>query len=476
MNFRTDHLVEIDEHVAAGLRSQLIGRLLLPEDPLYEHHRQVYNGAIDRRPAAIVVCRGVTDVQRAVTFAHQLGVPIGIRGGGHSVAGHGTCDGGLLIDLREMHGIWVDRREARVWVQGGATLRDLDAATQVMGLAVPTGQVSATGIAGLTLNGGMGMLQRRFGLTSDNLQAVRLVDAAGVLREVDDETDPELMWALRGGGGNFGVVTDFCFNAHAVGPEILAGMIAWPVDRFDDVLACLDHVMGDAPLELSADIIFQQAPPLEVFPPELLGSQLAGIFIRWTGDLDEGATVVDRFRSLSDPVLDLVAPMTYADVQRLLDPLNPDGNGHYWTGSFVRRMDAETRQVLGRLGSTLPTPMCIIEVIPFNGAVTQIKPTATAFCHREESWLVHILGQWADPAEEQKVTHWVRQAKQALATLGYSGESYLNLVMDDETEERVEAFWQGDRMRMLSSVKARLDPGNVFRYNHNIAPADRARD
>lgn len=461
----------LDPQLIEALQERLgADQVLLPEDQEYDEHRRVYNGAIDRHPALIAVCSKSSHVRDGVLFARRAGLPVGIRGGGHSVAGHGTCDGGLLLDLRHMRGVQVDPQCSRVWVQGGATLRELDEATQLVGLAVPTGQVSATGVAGLTLNGGMGMLQRRFGLTCDNLRAVRLVTSDGVLLEVDDETDPELMWALRGGGGNFGVVTDFCFDAHPVGPEILAGMIAWPVERSADVLSLLCEVIADAPRELSADIIFQQAPPLDVFPPELLGSRLVGIFVRWSGDHQEGEAIVEQFRRLPGAVMDLIAPIPYADVQQMLDPLNPNGNGHYWTGAFIADMAQASRHTLGELGANLPTRTSIIEVIPFNGAATDVAADATAFSHRTDSWLIHVLGQWEDDTEKPAVMEWVQRARRDLALLGFNGESYLNLVSSDETAERVSAFWNDERMSRLRRVKGRLDPHNVFRFNHNIEP------
>lgn len=458
-----------DPERLAELRHQVIGDVLLPEEPGFERHRQVYNAAIDKRPALIVVCEGAADVQAAVRFAAAAGLSVGIRGGGHSIAGHGTCDGGLLVDLRRMRGVLVHPEDRTVWVQGGATLRDLDAQTQLYGLAVPTGQVSATGIAGLTLGGGLGMLQRRFGLTCDNLLRARLVTADGGLVEASAEEHSELFWALRGGGGNFGVVTDFCFRAHAVGPLMVAGMIAWPTERADEVLQLLDRTIADAPVELSADVIFQYAPPLSAFPEELIGRPLIGIFIRWSGEIADGLQVTERFRSgLPDPVLDVVGPMPMAEVQRMLDPLNPDGNHHHWTGEFVRTMDSQTRAALADLGSALPTPISIIEVIPYNAAVTRVGVDQTAFSHRTESWLVHILGQWSDAGDAGHVSAWVRRAKQTLGPLGFGGETYLNLINDAESAQRVTAFWQDRRRERLAEVKLGYDPGNTFRFNHNI--------
>lgn len=460
----------LDEEDLGRLRHALVGTCLRPGDAKYDEYRSVYNGDISLRPALIVACEGAADVQAAVQFARGQGLPVAVRGGGHSVAGHGSCDGGVLVDLRQMRGVLVDPARQEVWVQGGATLRDLDAQTQLYGLAVPTGQVSATGIAGLALGGGLGMLQRRFGLTCDNLLEARVINADGTLVTASAEQDPDLLWALKGGGGNFGVVTDFKFRAHRVGPIMVAGMIAWPIERAAEVLRLLDQVIADAPEELSADIIFQFAPPLAVFPPEILGKHLVGIFVRWSGTVPDGIAAVAAFRRLEGAVLDLIQPVPLVEVQRMLDPLNPNGNSHRWTGQFVPALDDAAIEVLNGLGRSLPTPMSIIEVIPFNAAAARVPADATAFSHRDESWLIHILGQWADPADADRVRAWVARAKTELRRVGSGGQTYLNLVGQDETAERVDAFWNDGRRTRLGRVKARHDPHNVFRFNHNIEP------
>lgn len=465
-----DPFLDPDGEPVAQLRHTLVGDMYLPGEDGYEHHRRVYNGQIDRRPAAIVVAGTQSDVQDAVRFAGRAGLPVAVRGGGHSVAGHGTCDGGVLVDLRRLRGVHVDPQARQVWVQGGATLRELDAQTQAYGLAVPTGQVSATGIAGLALGGGLGMLQRRFGLTCDNLVGARLVDASGEIVHVDEQSRPELLWALRGGGGNFGVVTDFLFRAHEVPTTMLAGLVAWPIERSAEILAHLDDLMVDAPLELSADIIYQFAPPLAIMPPEILGTHLVGIFVRWSGEPEAGEAVVERIRSVPGTVLDLVAPMPFVEVQRLLDPLNPDGHQHRWTGEFLPGMEAAERDALTELGRSLPNPMCIIEVIPYNGRVLDVAAADTAFVHRSPGWLIHVLGQWADPADEAAVLAWVDRAKRLLGDVSESGRTYLNLVGDEESAGRVDAFWSGERGERLRRVKRRYDPDNVFRFNHNISP------
>jgi FAD/FMN-containing dehydrogenase len=458
------------------LRAGFAGQLVAPGDPDYDRARRVYNGAIDRRPALVARCRGTADVVAAIHYGREQGLPIAIRGGGHSVAGHGTCDGGIVVDLSGMRGVRVDPAAQTVRVQGGATLGDVDRESQLFGLAVPSGQVSATGIAGLTLNGGMGMLQRKYGLTLDNLRSVDLVAADGRLVTASETEYPELFWAVRGGGGNFGAVTSFEFRTHPVGPMMLAGLVAYPVDRAVEVLEFLREFIATAPEELSADAIFQYAPPLDGIPEEHRGRPVVGIFIRWCGAVDRGFEVVRPIQRFGSPVLDFVGPMPLVAVQSLLDPLNPTGNLHYWTGEYLPDLGAAETAALAEYGGSLPDRHSIIQVIPFNGAVTRVPADATAFAHRQDSWLVHVLGQWTDPADTERCRGWARSAGAALRALG-TGDAYFNLLTDDEETDRVAAFWNDRRLARLGAVKAEYDPENVFRFNHNITPIpDRRRE
>jgi FAD/FMN-containing dehydrogenase len=445
------------------------GELIEPGDPAFDRARLVFNRLVDRRPALIARCLGTADVVAAVRHATDAGLPVGIRGGGHSVAGHGTCEGGVLVDLSPMRGVHVDQADNTAWIEGGATLGDVDHETQLYGLALPSGQVSKTGIAGLTLNGGMGMLQRKYGLTCDNLIEARVVTADGALVTASESNNPDLLWALRGGGGNFGVVTSFRFQLHPVGPPMLAGLVAWPVDRAAEVLAFLRDLIADAPEELSADGIFLVAPPLEFIAEDLHGSNLVGIFIRWCGDVDRGFEVIRPIQAFGPPVVDFVGPMPLVEVQSLLDPMNPEGNLHYWTGEFLPRFGPAEIDAVSRIGAGLPTHSSIVQVIPFNAAVTRVHPDATAFAHRDDSWLIHVLGQWQDPADTTRCMAWAREGRADLAAIG-SGDAYLNLITDDEQTDRVRAFWDDSRMRRLGRVKFRYDPDNTFRFNHNIKP------
>lgn len=451
-------------------RATFHGEVIAPGEPGFDQARRVHNGLIDRHPALVARPRGVAAVAAAVRFGRDLGLPVAIRGGSHSVAGHGTCDDGMVIDLSLMRGVRIDAGARRAWVQGGALLGDVDRESQLHGLAVPAGQVSNTGVAGLTLNGGLGCMQRKHGLTCDNLLSAELVTADGEVVRASQRENPELFWALRGGGGNFGVVTSFEFQLHPVGPTVYSGLVAYPIEQAPEVLAFLRDFIAGAPEELSADAIFQFAPPLEIIPAELRGSRLVGIFIRYIGSPEEGERVVRPIQEFGKPVLDFVGPAPYVDVQSILDPLNPRGWLNYWTGEYVAELGAEEIAMITEHGRELPSHASIIQVIPFNGAATRMPADATAYAHRDESWLIHYLAQWDDPADTEACRGWAKASGAALRPRG-TGDVYLNLVTDDEETDRVSAFWSGTRMERLAAVKAAYDPENVFRFNHNITPA-----
>ncbi|MFK8908673.1 FAD-binding oxidoreductase [Streptomyces sp. YS-3] len=452
------------------LRAALRGQLITPADPEYDTVRRVFNAMIDRRPALIVRCLGTADVLAALAYAREAGLPVAVRGGGHSIAGHGTCDGGLLVDLSLMRAVHVDPARRTVRAQAGATLGDVDRESQVHGLAVPSGQVSETGIAGLTLSGGMGMLQRKYGLTCDNLLSVDMVTVNGELVTASAEQNTELFWAVRGGGGNFGVVTSFEYRAHLVGPMMLAGIVAYPVEEAAAVLEFLHDEIAATPDELSTDVVFLRVPRLEFFPEEHQGRPVVAFFLRYAGDVEEGWEVVRRFREFGEPLIDAIAPMPLVHVQAMLDPANPRDHQQYWTSEFLPRFGPAERETVARIGADLPSPETVLQVIPFDAEPTRIPADATAFAHREESWLIHIVGQWADPADNDRCRSWVREAGADLRAFG-TGAAYLNLLSEDDADMRVSAFWNDTRLRRLAKVKAQYDPDNLLRFNHNIPPS-----
>jgi FAD/FMN-containing dehydrogenase len=453
------------------LQSAFLGSLLRPGDPGYDERRKVYNGLIDRRPAAIASCRGTADVVAALQYARETDLPVAIRGGGHSVAGHGTCDDGLLVDLSDMRGVYVDPARRTVRAEGGALLADVDRTSQLHGLAVPTGQVSMTGIAGLALGGGLGRLQRKFGLTCDNLLSAEVVTADGELLSVTEDSHPDLLWALRGGGGNFGVVTSFEFAAHPVGPIVVAGLVAYPLDQAPEVMRFLRDFIADAPEELSADQLFLHTPPRPDIPEQMHGMPITGVFVCYCGSVEDGLAAVAPLRNFGSPLVDMIMPMPYVELQRVLDAMNPHGNLHYWTGEYLPDLDDTAIATISDLNGGLFSAHSIVQVIPFNARPTTVASDATAFAHRDESWLVHILGQWTDPAETAAGTAWAKEFGSQLRAIG-TGDVYLNLVTDDEDVDRVQAFWKDGPIERLAQVKAQYDPRNVFRFNHNIAPAE----
>ena len=462
---------DVNDRAIDRLRDRIRGDVIRPGDPTYDEARSVHNGLIDRSPTLIVRPRDAADVSTAVTFAGSAGLPVAIKGGGHSVAGHGTCDDGLLVDLSLMRGVKVDPRARTARVEGGALLGDVDIATQEHGLATPSGQVAATGIAGLTLTGGFGAMQRKYGLTCDNLLSAELVTADGRLVTASAAENEELFWALRGGGGNFGVVTTFEFRLYELGPMVAGGIVGYPIDQATEVLEFLNGFIATAPEELSADAIFMMAPPIDdIVPQEMRGQNMLGVFLRYCGPPDDGLEVVRPVREFGEPMLDFVGPIPYLTIQSLLDQLNPRGGLNYWTGEYIPDLDAKAIELLTQHGSNLPTRQSVIQVIPFNGAPTRVASDATAFSHREDSWLVHYLGQWEDPADTERCREWIRSAGGDLRAMG-TGDVYLNLVTDEEDVDRVRAVWDDRRLSRLAAVKAEYDPDNLFRFNHNITPA-----
>ncbi|MEU2717259.1 FAD-binding oxidoreductase [Streptomyces sp. NPDC007205] len=452
------------------LRGMLLGEVVGPADPGYDAARGVYNAMIDKRPAVVARCRGTSDVIGAVRFAREEGLPIAVRGGGHSVAGHGTCDDGMVIDLSLMRGVHVDpvRRTARV--QAGALLGDVDRETQVYGLAVPTGQMSETGIAGLTLNGGLGMLLHKYGLTCDNLLSADMVTVAGEVVTASEDSRPELFWALRGGGGNFGVVTSFEFRLHPVGPTMLAGFLAHPAEQAPQVLEFLRDFSATSPAHLSVDALFMRAPEADFVPSEFWGMPLVNLFVRYFGPMEEAWQTVQPLREFGAPLFDGLQPMSYVAVQSMLDAFSPAGNLHYWTSEFLPQLQEKEINAVAAIGADLPSSISIVNVHPFDTAATAVSPDATAFAHRQDSWLIHVIGQWEDTADTDRCRTWVKKAGAALQAFGL-GNTYLNTTSEDERTDRVRAFWDGERLARLARVKAAYDPDNVLRFNHNIPPA-----
>lgn len=437
-----------------------------PNHPDYDERRQLFNAMVDKRPAVIAACATPDDVLMALDRARRDGLAIAVRAGGHSVAGYSTNDGGLVVDVRPMKDIEIDpvRRVARVGA--GVTWGELDRAAQEHGLAVTGGRASTTGVAGFTLGGGSGWLDRKLGLACDNLTAVELVTVDGRLVRADERDHRDLLWASRGGGGNFGVVTTLELALHPVGPMVLGGILGWRVDAVDDVARSFRSWAQDSPVELGTGLIVLTAPPEEFIPEHLHGEQVAGLAVLWTGDDADGQDVLATMRDLK-PELDLVGPMPYAEFNSMLD--DPPGMRHYWTAEYHDDFDDEALEVFLDYGRNRPAPTIQQAVIPWGGAVADATSATTPMAERSARWVSHPFATWEDPADDAACIRWVKDYRRDIAPHS-TGGVYLNFI-GDEGRSRVAAAFGPDNYARLQQVKAAYDPQNLLRGNQNIEPA-----
>jgi FAD/FMN-containing dehydrogenase len=452
---------------AAALRDAMRGQVILPQDPGYDASRRVYNAAVDRRPAAIVRVADVADVITALRFGCDHQLPVAVRGAGHHGAGFGTVDGGLVIDLGGLKGIRVDPIAQTARVEPGCALADVDHATHAFGLAVPTGINGTTGIAGLTLGGGVGNLTRRLGLTIDNLLEVDVVLASGELVTASAESHPDLFWAVRGGGGNFGIVTSFLFRLHPVS-TVVAGPTLYDLDQAGEVLRWYRDFIGEAPEELNGWFAFVTVPPVHPFPEALHHRKMAAIFWNYSGDLDEAEAVLAPARAFGPPVLDGTAPVPFPAFQSAFDALYPAGMQWHWRADFVTTISDEAIAEHLRFAAELPTPHSTMHLYPLDGAAHRVGRTDTAFSYREARWAQVIVGVDPDPANGPLLADWATRYWQALHPYS-AGGAYVNMYME-EGQDRVRRSYR-ENFDRLARVKATYDPENVFRVNQNIRPA-----
>ena len=456
---------------AERLAADLPGRVIRPGDDGYEEARRVWNGLSDRRPAIIARCASTDDVVAAVTSARESGLAVAIRGGGHSAQGYGTCDGGLVIDLSGMKGIEVDPASRTVRAQPGLTWGEFDAATQEHGLAVTGGRFSTTGIAGLTLGSGSGWLERRCGLTADNLLEAEVVTAAGEVVTASESEHPELFWGLRGGGGNFGVVTSFRYRLHEIGPIVLGGMLIAAPERGAEVLRFMRGYMADAPEDLGAGVAFVSAPPEPFVPEAMHFAPVVGTIVCWTGDPEEGERVLAPIREAVQPLMDIVQPMPYVALQSMLDAGGPPGTRAYMKAEFIEDLSDEAIEKLVAHGAGRPGPMTQLLLEPLGGAIARVGEDDTALGRRQVPWCYHALALWMEPDEatEQAQVAWARELAADLSPHTVPGV-YLNYT-SDEGDERVRSSFGEERYARLVAVKDRYDPGNLFRLNQNVRPS-----
>jgi FAD/FMN-containing dehydrogenase len=450
----------VDDTLVSDFTGQVSGPVLTPLEPGYDEARAVHNGLVDRRPALIVRSRTAQDVVAALALARRAGLEVSVRGGGHNVAGRAVTDGGVMISLADMKDIAVDPEHATATAEGGVTWGELNDAAGAHGLAVTGGAVSTTGIAGYTLGGGLGWLMARYGLASDNLLAVQLVTADGEVLEVDASSHPDLFWALRGGGGNFGVATSFTYRLHPVG-MVTGGLIAHPIEAAPELLRFYRDAVADAPDDLT---VFAGL----VHAPDGSGAKLAALVVFHAGDPDAAERDLAPFTTWGSPLMVQVGPMPYPVMNTLLDAGFPDGALNYWLSSFTRGLpDALIDTAVERFAA-VPSPMTAILFEHFHGAVTRIGPTETAVPHREPGWNLLIPSVWTDPDESDGNIRWTRETFAALRPQ-LATRRWLNYLGDDQADDAVRAAY-GPNYERLRAVKRRYDPDNVFHLNHNIAP------
>jgi FAD/FMN-containing dehydrogenase len=457
----------VGEASVRELRDALRGELVTATDAAYDEARSVWNGMIDRRPAMIARCTGTRDVIAAVGFARSEGLTVAVRGGAHNVAGNATCDGGLVIDLSPMKGVRVDAEARTVRAQGGMTWGELDQETQGFGLATTGGLVTTTGIAGFTLGGGIGWLMRKHGLACDNLISADVVTADGQTVHASESEDAELLWGLRGGGGNFGVVTEFEFRLHPVS-QVLGGLLAWPADGARDVLRFWRDWVTDTPDELCTMAAFLYAPPEPFVPPELVGAPIFAIACCHLDPEGSAERDLQPLRDLS-PGVDVLGPMPYQAIQGMFDAGVPRGSRNYWRSGYVDKLSDDAIEAIIEYADGVPAPLGQLHVHQMGGAASRVPAGATAFGNRDAGFLLNYIGLWLDPAEDEANSTWVRNASDALAPFG-TGARYVNFLAD-EGDAGVRSAYEAETYTRLQKLKAQYDPTNFFHLNQNIAPA-----
>jgi hypothetical protein len=449
------------------LQSMIRGELIQPGDPSYESARKVYNGMIDRHPKLIAQCVDAADVMAAVNFGQESRMLISIRGGGHNAGGLGVCDDGLVIDLRRMRSVRVDPGERTVRAEGGCTWGDVDHAAHVFGLAVPSGTISTTGVAGLTLGGGIGHLSRKYGLTIDNLLEADLVLADGSFVKASAKENEDLFWAIRGGGGNFGVVTSFLFRAWPV-ETVHAGPTLWPLEQAKQAMQWYREFIVNAPEDLSGFFAFLVVPPVPVFPTELHGKKMCGVVWCYSGPPEEADTVLKPVRTSVPPAFEHIGPMPFPALQSFFDALYPTGLQWYWKADFVRELSDEAITLHIEHAAELPTGHSTTHMYPIDGAVHRVGKQDTAFYYRDVKWANVIVGVDPDPANRDQIVSWARDYWRALHPYS-AGGAYVNFMMD-EGQEGVQSTYQENYQR-LAGIKGKYDQANVFRVNQNIRPS-----
>ena len=451
-----------------SLKAALRGTACGPDDPGYDEARTVWNGMIDRRPGLAIRCQGAADVMLAVELARKHGLVVAVRGGGHNIAGSAVCDGGLVIDLSPMRWVRVDPAARRMNVGPGATLADVDREAQAFGLAVPTGINSTTGIAGLTLGGGFGWLTRKFGMTIDHLVSADVVKADGQLVHASASENADLFWAIRGGGGNFGIVTNFEFRLQQVGPQVLSGLVVHPFADARKILTQYQSILAKAPDELTCWAVMRKAPPLPFLPEQWHGREVLILAMCWTGDIATGEQAMAELRGLGKPIADVVSPHPFVGWQTAFDPLLTPGARNYWKTHDFEQLEEGLIDTLIEAVGALPGPECEVFIAHVGGAMSRVPVGVTAYPQRNSHYIMNVHTRWRDPAEDDRCIGWARGLFDGAGAYAL-GSAYVNFMPGDESD-RIEKVY-GPNYQRLSEIKRRYDPDNLFRSNQNIKPS-----
>ena len=447
------------------LKGKVKGQIVLPDDPNYNKVREIWNAMIDRRPAIIVQCAATDDVLHAISYARENGLELSIRGGGHNIAGSALCDNGVLIDLSNMKTVSVDAQNRRASVEPGATLGDFDKAVQAHGLATPTGINSTTGIAGLTLGGGFGWLTRKYGMTIDNLVSADMVTADGRKKHVSEDENADLFWAIRGGGGNYGVVTRFEFALYPVGPEILAGLLVFPLSQGKQVLQKYREFVKSAPEELNIWAVLRKAPPLPFLPENVHGKEVIVLAVFYAGDTKEGEKLIDPLRGFGDPYGEHIGAMPYAQWQQAFDPLLTPGARNYWKSHNFTQLSDDALDSIIEYAGKLPSLQCEIFVGLIAGTANRVPSDAMAYGHRDAKFVLNVHGRWDEAAQDKTCIAWARAFFEASKPYASAG-AYVNFMTGDESDRVAAAY--GANYNRLKEIKKKYDPENIFHNNQNI--------
>ena len=465
--------VTISPEVLQSFKTAFKGAVLTADDGAYDEVRKVWNAMIDRRPGLIARCTGTADVVQAVRFARQHGVLVSVRGGGHNIAGLAVCEGGLMIDMSLLRGVWVDPARRIALAQPGCTLGDVDRETQLHGLAAVMGFVSATGIAGLTVGGGFGYLTRQHGWTCDTLISMEVVSADAQVLRVSADENPDLFWALRGGSGNFGIVTSFEYRLFPVGPEILGGAIAWRGEDAKQVLDAYREFSAAAPRELTSVVVLRNAPPAPWLPKEVHGKPIAAIFVCHSGRIEEGEALVNRLRKVGKPIADIVTRRPYAQMQSLLDATQPKGRRYYWKSHYYARIDPQFVDAAIEHSTRIRSPHSGIIVFQIQGALNELPADHSPVGNRDAAYALNIAASWERPEDDEINVKWARDCFEATRSSS-TGGVYINFLTEEEGADRIEAAYGRSTLERLAALKRKYDPDDFFRHTKRVSaqPAD----